>query len=232
MIRIRKSDERGHNNLGWLDTRHSFSFDRYYDPDHMNFRCLRVLNEDRIAPGSEFPDHSHRDMEIISYVISGALEHRDNMGNGSVIRPGDVQYMCAGTGVIHAEKNPATDEPTHMLQIWILPDKTGHTPDYDQKTFAPEAKKNRLCLLVSPDGADGSIAMHQDARIFAALLDAGTTLSYAPGPERHVWLQVISGGLTVNDRTLQPGDAAAISEEPDLTVTAQESTECLLFDVP
>src|SRR6266567_1296208 len=183
MINIRKSEDRGHFDLGWLDTYHTFSFDRYYDPAHVHFRSLRVINEDRVAPGQGFPAHSHRDMEIITYILEGALEHRDNMGNGSVIRPGDVQRMTAGTGVMHSERNPSPEKPVHFLQIWLLPERARLTPGYEQKTFAEAERKGKLRLVASHDGRDGSIVVHQDVALWSGLFDAGgdASLELQPG---------------------------------------------------
>ncbi len=218
MITIRKSEERGHFDFGWLDTYHTFSFDQYYDPAHMHWRSLRVINEDRVTPGQGFPTHSHRDMEIITYILSGALEHRDSMGNGSVIRPGDVQRMSAGTGVSHSEFNPSNTEACHLLQIWILPNALNLTPSYEQKFFSDEERNGKLRLIASADGRDGSVSIHQDARIFAATIDAGQTMTHTLDENRHAWLQVARGTINVNDLELKQGDGAAISNESDLEV--------------
>src|ERR1041385_56490 len=213
MITIRQSDERGHLNHGWLDTYHTFSFDQYYDPAHMHFRSLRVINEDRVAAGRGFPTHSHRDMEIITYILSGALEHRDSMGNGSVIKPGDVQRMTAGTGVAHSEFNPDPSEPVHLLQIWILPNARNLTPGYEQKFFAADERQRRLRLIASPDGAEGAVTINQDARVYASLLPQGTSIEHELAANRHAWLQVARGSLDLNGTRLQPGDGAAINSE-------------------
>jgi quercetin 2,3-dioxygenase len=230
MITIRKSEDRGHFNLGWLDTYHTFSFDQYYDPAHMHFRSLRVINEDRVAPGQGFPTHSHRDMEIITYILSGALEHRDSMGNGSVIRPGDVQRMTAGTSVSHSEFNPSDSEPVHLLQIWILPNANGLPPSYEEKAFTEE-ERNKLRLIASEDGREGSVTIHQDARVYAALLDAGQTIDHALNEDRYAWLQVARGSLRLNDVDVRAGDGAAVNNEGVLKISAGEAAELLLFDL-
>jgi redox-sensitive bicupin YhaK (pirin superfamily) len=231
MITIRKSEERGHFDLGWLDTYHTFSFDQYYDPTHMHFRSLRVINEDRVAPGQGFPTHSHRDMEIITYILSGALEHRDSMGNGSVIRPGDVQRMTAGTGVSHSEFNPSESEAVHLLQIWILPKTHGLTPGYEEKAFAEEERRGRLRLIASDDGREGSVTINQDARVYATLLDAGEIVTHPLQPTRHAWLQVARGTVRLNGMELKQGDGAAVSKESELSISAHDRVELLLFDL-
>jgi len=231
MITIRKSEERGHFDLGWLDTYHTFSFDQYYDPAHMHFRSLRVINEDRVAPGQGFPTHSHRDMEIITYILSGALEHRDSMGNGSVIRPGDVQRMTAGTGVSHSEFNPSDSEGVHLLQIWILPKAHGLTPGYEEKHFAEEERRGRLRLIASEDGREGSVAINQDARVYATLLEAGQVFTHALPPNRHAWIQLARGTLRLNGLELKQGDGAAVRGESDLTIETHDQGELLLFDL-
>jgi len=231
MITIRKSEERGHFDLGWLDTYHTFSFDQYYDPAHMHFRSLRVINEDRVAPGQGFPTHSHRDMEIITYILSGALEHRDSMGNGSVIRPGDVQRMTAGTGVSHSEFNPSDSEGVHLLQIWILPKAHGLTPGYEEKHFAEGERRGRLRLIASEDGREGSVAINQDARVYATLLEAGQVFTHALPPNRHAWIQLARGTLRVNGLELKQGDGAAVRGESDLTIETHDQAELLLFDL-
>src|SRR3954465_36530 len=213
MIKIRKSAERGHVDLGWLDTYHTFSFDQYYDPAHMHFRTLRVINEDRVAAAHGFPNHSHRDMEIITYILSGALEHRDSMGNGSVIRPGDVQRMTAGTGVSHSEFNPSQAEACHLLQIWIMPNARNLTPGYEQKFFAEDERRGQLRLIASGSGEDGAVTINQDARVYASLLAAGQSINQPLAADRFAWLQVTRGGLDVNDATLNAGDGAGVSKE-------------------
>jgi quercetin 2,3-dioxygenase len=231
MITIRKAQERGHFDLGWLNTYHTFSFDQYYDPNHMGFRSLRVINEDTVQPGNGFPTHGHRNMEIVTYVLQGALEHRDSMGNGSIIRPGDAQRMSAGTGVRHSEANPSTDEAVHLLQIWILPDEENRRPEYEEKRFSEEEKRNRLRLIVSPGGDDGSVRIHQDAKIYATLLDSGQSVVHSLAAGRSAWLQVAAGAAKVNDVAVAQGDGAAIADETSLRITALEASEILLFDL-
>ncbi len=231
MITLRPAAERGHFDHGWLDTRHSFSFADYHDRRHMGFRSLRVINEDWIAPGAGFPEHPHRDMEIITYVISGALRHADSMGNGTIIRPGDVQRMSAGTGVVHSEFNAARDEPVHLLQIWLRPSVRGLAPSYEQKAFDVAATPGTLRLVASPDGSDGSVRIHQDVRLYASVLPAGTAITHALSPGRHAWIQVIRGGIEVNGQRLTAGDGAAVSGESSLALYANEGAELLLFDL-
>ncbi|HYX29026.1 MAG TPA: pirin family protein [Pyrinomonadaceae bacterium] len=231
MITIRKSEERGHLDHGWLDTYHTFSFDQYYDPAHMHFRSLRVINEDRVAAAHGFPMHSHRDMEIITYILSGALEHRDSMGNGSVIRPGDVQRMSAGTGVSHSEFNPSPDEPCHLLQIWIMPNARNLTPSYEQKFFSADGRRGKLRLIASLTGEDGAVTIHQDARVFAALLNAGQSIEYPLGTNRYAWLQLAQGRLTLNGQNLRAGDGAALQNESQIELSSEEESEFLLFDL-
>lgn len=231
MIKIRKSQERGHLDHGWLDTYHTFSFDQYYDPAHTHFRSLRVINEDRVAAAHGFPTHSHRDMEIITYILSGALEHRDSMGNGSVIRPGDVQRMTAGTGVSHSEFNPSDTEACHLLQIWIMPNARNLEPSYEQKYFADTERKGTLALIASGTGGDGAVTINQDARVYASLLDAGQTISYEIDADRSAWLQLARGSLDLNGKGLSAGDGAAISEESRVEISAVEDSEFLLFDL-
>lgn len=231
MIKIRRSDERGHANHGWLDTYHSFSFADYYDPQHMGFRSLRVINEDYIEPAQGFPTHGHRDMEIVTYVIEGELSHRDSMGNGETIRPHEVQRMTAGTGVLHSEYSSPTDK-THMLQIWLLPEKKNLQPSYEQTYFAPEEKQGMLRLVASRGGDDGSVHINQDVKLFASILSKDDTVSHEIAEERHAWIQLISGSLDVNGETLKPGDGAAISDETELSLKAvADNTEFLLFDL-
>jgi len=237
MIRVRKSDERGHFDFGWLDTRHSFSFGQYHDPKHMGFRSLRVINEDFVAPGRGFDAHPHRDMEIITYVVRGALKHEDNIsspdspGHSLVLRPGEVQRISAGTGIVHSEVNPSADEPVHLLQIWITPDRRGHAPGYDQREFAAADRHNRLRLVASPSGREGSIPINQDAYMYAATLDAGASLRHALNPGRGAWVQVVKGGLAINGVALAAGDAAAIENEDALEIVAASEAEMLLFDL-
>jgi len=230
MITIRKSNERGMAEHGWLKSFHSFSFANYYDPAHMGFRDLRVINEDFIQAGQGFGTHPHQNMEIITYVIQGSLSHKDSMGNGSTIKAGDVQYMSAGSGVTHSEFSDP-EASTHLLQIWILPNAEGEKPRYDQKHFPAEEKSGKLKLLVSGDGHDGSIAIRQDIRLFASKLFAGSALNYDLRPKRHAWLQVISGKVEVNSKSLVAGDAAAFSEESKVDLKALENSEFLLFDL-
>jgi redox-sensitive bicupin YhaK (pirin superfamily) len=231
MITIRKSEDRGHFDLGWLDTYHTFSFDQYYDTAHMHFRSLRVINEDRVQPAHGFPTHSHRDMEIITYILSGALEHRDSMGNGSVIRPGDAQRMTAGAGVSHSESNPSDVEPVHLLQIWILPETNGLPPSYEEKHFSDEQRRNRLRLMASKDGRDGSVKIHQNAQVYATLLDSGKTVVHRLAEDRYAWLQVARGTIRLNEMELKQGDGAAVRKENELRITAHDQAELLLFDL-
>jgi len=231
MITIRKSEERGHLKHGWLDTYHTFSFDQYYDPAHMHFRSLRVINEDRVAAGKGFPTHSHRDMEIITYILSGALEHRDSMGNGSVIRPGDVQRMSAGTGVAHSEFNPSDSEPVHLLQIWIMPRARNLPSSYEQKAFSKDERRNQLRLVASDDGSDGSVTIQQDAKVYAAILDGDRAIEHTLPDNRYAWLQVARGNLNVNGHELTQGDGAAISRERSLKLVSPDEAELLLFDL-
>jgi redox-sensitive bicupin YhaK (pirin superfamily) len=233
MMQIRRAADRGTSELGWLDSRHTFSFADYYNPGHMGFGPLRVINEDRVAPGTGFGQHGHRDMEIISYVLEGALEHKDSIGTGSVIRPGDVQIMSAGKGIVHSEFNHSKVEPVHFLQIWIEPDRTGIAPRYEQKTFPEGDKRGRLLLVASPDGRDGSMTVYQDVELRAAVLEAGQRVVYALKSGRKAWLQVTRGELALNGQDLNAGDGAAIDAEPTLTVeTKSDQAELLLFDLP
>jgi len=231
MIAVRKSADRGRANHGWLDSRHTFSFADYYDPQHMGFRALRVINEDRVQAGQGFGTHAHRDMEIISYVLEGQLAHRDSMGTGSVIRPGDVQRMSAGTGVRHSEMNPSPTEGVHFFQIWILPERPGIEPSYQQKTFEDADRKGRFRLVAAPDGRDGAITVHQDVDLYAALFDSGDQATVTLRPGRHAWIQVARGEISVNGQILDAGDGAAVSDETALTVTAATPAEVLLFDL-
>ena len=233
MITVRPAEARGQARLGWLDSRHSFSFGHYYDPQQMGFGPLRVINEDRVSPGGGFDTHGHRDMEIISYALDGALEHRDSLGTGSVIRAGDVQRMSAGTGVRHSEFNHSKDQPVHFLQIWLLPEREGLTPSYEQKHFAASEKIGRLRLIASPDGRDGSLTIHQDADIYAAILKEGGKLTHQLKPGRKAWLQIVRGSLDLNGQWLRSGDGAAISDTGALTLAAHsDDTEFLVFDLP
>jgi hypothetical protein len=231
MITIRKSNERGYANHGWLDTYYTFSFSDYYDPQFMGFRDLRVINEDRIEPGQGFPKHGHRDMEIITYMISGELSHRDSMGNGETIHPNEVQRMTAGTGVLHSEFSSETDK-THLLQIWILPEANRLTPGYEQKKFSPGEKQGKLRLIASRGGSDGSVHINQDVRVYASILNKDEKVTHPLANGRHAWIQVITGGLDVNTTGLEPGDGAAISDESELSIRAlADASEFLLFDL-
>jgi len=231
MINIRKSNDRGRANHGWLDTRFTFSFSDYFDQDHVEFRTLRVMNDDRIAGGGGFPTHQHRDMEIVTYVLEGALEHRDSMGNGSVIKPGDVQYMSAGTGVAHSEFNASKTETAHLYQIWMFPEKQGLKPTYDQKTFTEADKRGKLRLLVSHDGRDGSVKIRQDNDLYATVLGKDETVKHELKPQRHAYVQVARGSVKLNGTTLETGDGAEISEEKALELTGVKDAEVLLFDL-
>jgi len=232
MIALRKSGDRGHANHGWLDSYHTFSFADYYDPGHMEFSSLRVINEDRVVPGSGFPRHGHRDMEIISYVLEGALEHKDSMGNGSAITPGEVQRMSAGTGVMHSEYNASKTEPVHFLQIWIVPDVTGIAPEYEQKRFTDAEKQGRLCLVASPDGREGSLKIHQDALLYATLLSKGDVVTHVPKQGRKLYVHVARGEARVNDDVLHAGDGARIIDEGRVALAGEDKAEVLLFDLP
>jgi quercetin 2,3-dioxygenase len=231
MISVRKAKERGHFDFGWLDTYHTFSFGDYYDPRFMGFRALRVINEDRVQPGRGFPTHGHRDMEIITYVLRGGLEHKDSMGNGSVIYPGEVQRMSAGTGVRHSEYNHAPDDSVHLLQIWIMPAVEGSAPGYEQKFFADEEKRGRLRLIASPDGREDSVTIQQDASLYAALLEAGEEVTHELPAGRHAWVQVARGAVDVNGQQLEQGDGVAVSNEDGLRISARRPAEVLLFDL-
>jgi quercetin 2,3-dioxygenase len=233
MITVRPSAERGTDNLGWLDSRHTFSFGHYYDAKHMGFGPLRVINEDRVRPGAGFDTHGHRDMEIISYVLEGALEHKDSIGTGSVIRPGDIQVMSAGTGIRHSEFNHSKTEPVHFLQIWVLPDREGLSPRYDQKTFGKSEKSGRLRLVGSPDGRDGSILVHQDVEIYDALLGVGGTVRHPLASSRKSWVQIVRGAVDVNGTVAGAGDGLAIQDETLLTINSRaDGSEILVFDLP
>jgi quercetin 2,3-dioxygenase len=231
MIQIRPSNERGDGDYGWLNTRYTFSFDQYHEPRWMGFRSLRVINEDVIAPGGSFPMHPHRDIEIITYVLEGALAHKDTMGNGSIIHPGDGQRMTAGTGVRHSEANPSPKHPAHLLQIWIEPDRKGYDSSYEQKPLCGIRKRGRLRLIVSPDAVDGSITIHQDAKFSVTLLGSGDEILHNVEPGRFAWLQMAKGLVELNSQILKQGDGAAISNEQKLTIRAAEDSEVLLFDL-
>jgi redox-sensitive bicupin YhaK (pirin superfamily) len=231
MITIRKAGDRGHAEHGWLDSRHTFSFADYFDQDQMGFRTLRVINEDRVEPGQGFGTHPHRDMEIISYVLEGALEHKDSMGTSSVIRPGEVQRMSAGTGVLHSEYNPSRAEPVHFLQIWIFPEKKNLKPGYEQKVFPAGERTNRLRLVASRDGRDGSLTIHQDAELYTSLLSKGNAVSHPLGSGRFAWVQVARGSVTLNGEALSTGDGARVSGEKALELKATSNAEVLLFDL-
>lgn len=230
MIRIRKAADRGHANHGWLDTWHTFSFADYHDPEHMGYRALRVINEDYVEPKRGFRPHDHRDMEILTYVLEGAVKHEDSMGNGSVIRAGEVQRMSAGTGVTHSEMNASDEEELHLLQIWILPEKNGIAPGYEQRTFPPEDRTGRLRLVASRDGREGSVTVHQDVDVFASLLADGDSVEHTPGTDRGAWVQVARGTVDVNGESLEEGDGAAIDGEP-VQITGRCDAEVLLFDL-
>ena len=231
MIKIRRSNKRGSANYGWLDTHYTFSFSDYYDPQFMGFRDLRVINEDFIEPAQGFPKHAHRDMEIITYMIDGELSHRDSMGNGETIRTNEVQRMTAGTGILHSEYSSPSDR-THLLQIWILPEKNGLTPSYEQKLFPQEEKKGKLRLVASRGGDDGSVSINQDVKLFASILDNEEKVAHELATGRHAWVQLISGSIDINGQLLESGDGAAISEETKLTIRAlEDKSEFLLFDL-
>lgn len=231
MIKLRKAADRGHFEFGWLDTSHTFSFGEYFDPAHMGFRSLRVINDDLIAPGQGFPTHGHRDMEILSWIAEGALEHKDSLGTGSVIRPGDLQRMSAGSGVRHSEFNPSPKERTRLLQIWIQPDRSGLSPSYEQKHFPIAGRTNRLQLLASREGRDDSVRVQQDAELWSAVLQAGHSVKHEFAPGRHGWLQIVSGELESGKLALAAGDGLALSDERALEVRAKTTAEILLFDL-
>jgi redox-sensitive bicupin YhaK (pirin superfamily) len=231
MIALRRGADRGVTRIGWLDSRHTFSFGGYSDPAHHHYRALRVLNDDRVAPGGGFDTHGHRDMEILTTVLAGALEHRDSMGNGEVIRPGEWQQMTAGTGILHSEFNPSDAEPVHLLQIWVMPDRKGHTPGYRQKAFPAEGAAGRWQLVVSPDGADGSLPIHQDARLYQTRLEAGQGVRHELAAGRGAFIHVATGAATVNGQPLAAGDAAAVEGEPAVEVTGTSEATVLLFDL-
>jgi hypothetical protein len=231
MITVRVGDKRGRSKFDWLDSRHTFSFGDYYDPQHMGFSDLRVINEDRVAPGAGFPTHSHRDMEIVTYVLEGALAHKDSTGTSSVIRVGDVQRMSAGTGISHSEYNASQTEPVHFLQIWIMPDKTGLKPGYEQRSFDLEDKSGSWVVVAAPDARDGAVKLHQDAELWLAALPQGGELLFQPKDGRRAWLQVVRGKVTLDGTTLVAGDGAAIEDQPSLVLRAPDRSEVLLFNL-
>ncbi|HEY9778814.1 MAG TPA: pirin family protein [Leptolyngbyaceae cyanobacterium] len=231
MITLRQSSDRGHANHGWLDSYHTFSFANYYDPNHMGFRALRVINEDWVQSGKGFGTHGHRDMEIITYVLDGVLEHKDSLGNGAVITPGEVQRMSAGTGIMHSEFNPSQTEPVHLLQIWILPDRQGLQPSYEQRAFGVEERQGKLRLIAARDGREGAVTIHQDVDLYSAVLQKGDRLSYQLQPNRYGWLQVAKGEVSLNGNALKAGDAVALSEAESLKIGTDTNAEILLFDL-
>jgi hypothetical protein len=231
MIAVRRAAERGHLNHGWLDTYHTFSFADYYDPAQMGFRALRVMNEDRVSPGMGFGMHGHRDMEIVTYVLAGALEHKDSLGHGEVLRPGELQRMTAGRGIRHSEFNPSAEQPVHLYQIWLMPREAGLEPGYEQKAFSAAERHNGLRLVASPAGDDGSLTIQQDARLYLATLDEGATVAHALSVGRHAWLQVLRGAVELNGSPLATSDGAAISNELQLSIKATAPAEVLLFEL-
>lgn len=231
MIQKRSSRERGYANHGWLETYHSFSFARYYDSKHMNFRYLRVINEDRVQPGTGFGMHSHHDMEIITYILDGSLKHQDSMGNQSIIYTGEVQHISAGTGIMHSELNPSESDPVHFLQIWITPDRMGIEPRYAQRKLRENISDNQLCLIASKNGENGSITLNQDVNLYVLSLDSGGQVDYELQPDRYAWIQVTKGTIKLKDITMEAGDGAAISEEKKLEINANNAAEMLLFDL-
>ncbi len=231
MIQVRKANERGHADHGWLNTYHTFSFSSYQDPKHMRFRSLRVINEDVVAPGQGFGTHPHNDMEIVTYVLEGALEHKDSMGNGEVLRPGEFQRMTAGTGITHSEFNPSETEPVHLYQIWLLPERTGIEPSYEQKRFSDEERHNQLRLVASRNAEHGSLLIHQDTRIFLSKMDAGTEIKHELKEHRHAWLQVLRGTVSLNGTHLDTSDGVAVSDERSMDIQANTHAEIMLFDL-
>ncbi len=231
MIKFRDRMARGESRTGWLDSRHTFSFADYWDPAQMGFRALRVINEDRVIPGAGFPTHGHRDMEIVTYVLSGALAHKDSLGNGAVIGPGEVQRMSAGTGILHSEFNASKSEGVHFLQIWIVPDRAGLAPGYEQKTFPPAERHGRLRLVAAPDGAEGAVTLHQDARLYLAALGAGERVTHAIAKGRGLWLQVARGIVALDGTEMREGDGAAVEGQPSVAIAAETEAEVLLFDL-
>jgi len=232
MLQKRPANERGGGDHGWLNTRHTFSFNDYYDPEYMGFRVLRVINEDRVQPGQGFGTHGHRDMEIISYVLEGALAHKDSLGTGSVLRPGEFQHMTAGTGIRHSEFNPSETELVHFYQIWIVPERQGLRPSYQQRAFPEDERRGRLRVVASPDGRDGSLTIRQDAQVFLASLGENQEVTHELERGRYAWLQVLRGALQLNGLDLAAGDGVAVSEEPALVIRATKSSEVMLFDMP
>jgi redox-sensitive bicupin YhaK (pirin superfamily) len=231
MITVRPGRERGHTRIGWLDSRHSFSFGDYYDPDHMGFHTLRVINEDRVTPGAGFGTHAHRDMEILSWVLGGTLAHKDSMGNGGHIRPGELQRMSAGTGVRHSEMNPSADEPVHFLQIWIMPEEPGVQPGYEQRAFPESERRGALRLVASRGGREGSVSLNQDADVYATVLEAGAKLEHVLRPGRRAWVQVTEGAVVANGARLDAGDGAGIVDEPSVRIEAADPAALLVFDL-
>jgi hypothetical protein len=232
MLTVRRSEERGQANLGWLNSRHTFSFADYFDPEHVEFGVLRVINEDRVKPGTGFGTHGHRDMEILSYVLEGQLEHRDSMGNSSVIRPGDVQRMSAGRGVMHSETNPSRSDPVHFLQIWIKPNALHILPSYEQKSYPEHEKRGRLRLVASETGAEDSVRIHQDVRVFAGLFDEEELVTHEIGPDRRAYVHIARGSLTVNGKALSAGDGLKIMATPSVTLSNGHAAEVIVFDLP
>ncbi|WP_237226436.1 pirin family protein [Rubinisphaera sp. JC750] len=231
MLQVRRAADRGHFDHGWLDTHHTFSFSRYVDREHTRFRSLRVMNEDVVQPGQGFGTHPHENMEIVTYVLSGALEHRDSMGNGEVLRPGEFQRMTAGTGITHSEFNPSDTEPVHLYQIWLFPERNGLEPSYEQKAFDKAGRQNQLQLVASQDAAEGSLLIHQDARIYLGNLDEGAVVEHVVESDRHVWLQVLRGTVDVNGESLQTSDGVAISDEAAVSISGASAAEIMLFDL-
>ncbi|HEY9635693.1 MAG TPA: pirin family protein [Coleofasciculaceae cyanobacterium] len=231
MLTIRKAEDRGHANHGWLDSYHTFSFANYYDPKHMGFRALRVINEDRVSPSAGFGTHGHKDMEIITYVLEGAVEHKDSIGTGSVIKPGEVQRMSAGTGILHSEFNHSKTAPVHFLQIWLLPESQGLQPSYEQQHFSLAKTPGKLHLVAARDARNGAVKVHQDVDLYAAVLKAGDRVSHSLELHRHAWVQVARGAITLNGSPLDTSDGAAISSEPEVVIEATKDAEILLFDL-
>lgn len=232
MISLRSANDRGQVKTDWLDGRHTFSFGHYYDPAHMGFGPLRVINEDIIAPGGGFPTHAHANMEILTVILEGALQHRDSLGTGSVIRPGEVQRMSAGSGIQHSEFNATNTDPVHLLQIWIQPDRLNIPPSYEQKTFSEEIRRNRLCLIAAPDGRDGALTLQQNARVYSATISANECIEYSLEPHRQVWMQIARGTVEINGQLASAGDGVAVTDEASVKITATSPAEILLFDLP